>query len=177
MKKLFFNFLISASLTFLLIFFWNIFVLTLIPEVGIWNFRLSLSSLLVVFLVLERRGNWLPWMILYVEICESLYSVSPWGQHVLADLCILILAHFLKSFINVKKGASLFFLVITLLFVRYFISSLLWMIKMEYFEQWWPMLLGYLPQVFIMGFLSIPLFKIFKKIWKEKSLESDLNYV
>lgn len=175
MKKNIFLFFMSALYTFIMIFLWNIICLSFLPETGMLDLRLSISSLFVVFFALKKRGSWLPWAILYVEFCQSLFTVASWGQHVIAGLVILLLAKLLRDFINVKHNFAVVVVVCGLLIVRYIVMSVLWAVKIDGFQHLMEMIMDYLPQSIIMGFVAIPLFKLFTMIWGQRSLDGDFD--
>lgn len=175
MKKIAFSIFISGFLSFLIICAWNIGVMSLIPELGFMDFRLDISSVFVVFFALYRRGNWLPWAVLYVEFVQSLFSVTGWGHNVIAGLVILMLARALKEFINIKHIFASILFIEAMLIIRYCVLSLFWAAKMEAMSSWPEMMIDYLPQSFFMTLVALPLFKVLDKVWPSKSLDADME--
>lgn len=162
-------------MSFLIISVWNLGVMAVIPEFGFMDFRLDISSVFVVFFALNRRGSWLPWVILYVEFVQSLFSITGWGHNVIAGLIVLIIARVFKEFINVKHVFASFLFIEILLLIRYMILSLFWVAKMEAMTSWPEMMIDYLPQSLFMTLVALPMFKILEKVWTPQSLDGDME--
>ena len=175
MKKIFIEIFISSLISFLIISIWNISVMSIIPEFGFMDFRLDITSVFVVFFALYRRGSWLPWVVLYVEFIQSFFSVTGWGHNVIAGLFVLIIAHILKEFINIKHIFASVIFIEGLLIIRYAILSLFWVLKMEAVGSWPEMMFDYLPQSFFMTLVALPMFKVLEKVWPSRNLDRDME--
>ena len=175
MKKIIISLGLSTFYTFIFIACWNFLVMSALPELRFMDFRLDISSLFVVFFALKKRGPWLPWAVLLVESMQGLFSVTGSGHNIIAGLFVLMIANILKEFINVKLTLASLFFVQVLLVIRYMILSLFWAIKLEAFSALPEMMVDYLPQSFVMTLLSIPLFKLFEKIWHQRTLDSEFE--
>jgi hypothetical protein len=170
MKELLYKFLRSGLLSFVVLVGWNIVTSTFLPEVSS-NLRLEVSSLFVVYFALKRNESWLPWAVLYIEFLQSLFSVAAWGQNVIAGILLLLIARVIRELINVNHILASFLFIELLLLIRYVISSFIWSVKIESLDMWGGMILGYLPQSFILSLLAIPFFKLLSFIWKERKVE------
>lgn len=170
MKDIVYKFLRSGILSFIIIFLWNVVVSTFFSSTDM-GLRLEVNSLFVVYFALRKNESWLPWAILYIEFIQGLFSIGGWGQNVIAGLVILLLAKFLREFINVKHTIASFFFIEVLLLIRYGVASLIWSIKVQALDRWGVIFIEYLPDSLILSLLALMLFKIFPYIWPENKVE------
>ena len=128
-----FNFkylLSSLALTTLLLVSSEIIVSTMFPMIGLQFFRISLSSIIILYLCFYFNNIFIAPLIMYFEFVHGLFTVENWAISSFAFLIVSVVISYLRDLIHLSIWHVTFIYVQVFQFVLFGIES-----SLVYFKQ------------------------------------------
>lgn len=156
----------SLLFTIVILTIMEIFSSTMMPILGLSNFRMSFNVLLVLYLVLRINSIYLPYCILVLQLFHSLFSIEGWAIGTIAGVIISIIIGYIKDLIHFSNSISTMIIVQISQLGWILITSILTSLKLEDFGVMPGMIGRFIVPSILISIISPFIFKLLDTVWK-----------
>ena len=160
--------LISISLTLVFLLITDIVFSSLLPLIGLGQFRFSLHILFILYLGLRISSPYIAIFIFLIEYFHSLFTIESWAMGTFTGILICLLISVVKDIIHLKTKLMTFLMVQLFQLVWFVIVALMIYLKLDDMSYVWARLINFIPVSIIISFLSPFLFPILDRIWASR---------
>ena len=163
------------AVTIGILIFFEIVSSTLLPIVGIQNYRLPFHILIVLYLGFRLETPFLSILILLLQYVHSLFSIEGWAIGTVAGVLICMLCSYLKELLDFSSNIST--ILLTLLFqgLWFVVQGVLLYLTMDDWgyvvEKFW----RFVPESIVLSLLSPFIFGILDFVWWSLNQEGVLE--
>jgi hypothetical protein len=169
MKMRFSQLLISFAITLGLLVGFEIVTSAVLPALGWYEYRLTFSVLIIIFLAIRLDSPLLPWMIVLLQVVHSVFSVEGWALGTAAGLIVMLSANYLKELLQLTTPIVTMVTVQIFQFVWYTTVTLIICLKISNFDKLGMILWTFIPGSLFLSIISPFIFWILQKIWRVSS--------
>ncbi|MFZ9001597.1 MAG: hypothetical protein ACO20H_09850 [Bacteriovoracaceae bacterium] len=157
--------LVSISLTLIFLLITDILFSSLLPLIGLGQFRFSLHILFILYLGLRIRTPYIAIFIFLIEYFHSIFTIEGWAMGTVTGILVCILISFVKDIIHLKTKVMTFLMVQLFQFVWFLIMGIMIYLKLDDMTYVWTRLVNFIPVSVIVSFLSPFVFPTLDRIW------------
>ena len=158
--------LISLGLTTLILVIIEVLSSTILPFLGLLEFRIPINVLLVLYVGFKFNITYVPIIIFFIQYCYSFFTVEGWEAGTIAGIIIHIIISYFKDVIYLTSaGAIVMFVQLFQLIWFIIISSLFYMKTASLtfvIEKIW----RFLPESIVISLLAPVFFMLLDVIWQ-----------
>lgn len=163
------------AMTFGILIFFEIFSSTLLPIVGIQNYRLPFHILIVLYLGFRLETPFLSVLILMFQYVHSLFSIEGWAIGTVAGILICMVCSYLKELLDFSSNVSTILLTLFFQILWFLVQGVLFYLTMDdwayVIEKFW----RFIPESIVLSLMSPLVFGLLDFIWRSLNHESVLE--
>lgn len=165
MRYSFVDILSAMSKTLLLLVILEIISTAIFPALGLIQFKLAFSVLIVLFMAFKLDTPALPYLILVIQLFHAAFSIEGWGVGTLAGVLIAISMRYLRDMLEFSSNISTIVVVQIFQIAWFVIINILLCIKLNDFSHLMEMIWRYVPPSIFLSLLSPYFFKLLDRFW------------
>lgn len=162
--------------TAILLIILEIFTSSVLPALGIIDFKPAFNILIVLFLALKLEVVFLPFLILFYQYIHSVFSIEGWAPGAFAGILIAISVRYVKDMLNFSSALSTIIVVQVFQIAWFLLVALIFSIKLGDFSHFIPVFLRYLPESFFLSLISHHFFLLLDDFWQVNSKKAGASY-
>jgi len=154
--------------------FSEIILSSLVPLFFSYNLRLSITSIICIFIILKKNYTWVPILLFFFQFIHSFFSIQGWETGLLCSTLIWFILLYVKDMVHLSTGSLILFVGCSCLF-WFFCENLILGYKVGDFKHFF-MYLNLNLIEFVVLLISTPLiFSILEKLWPTKKMGDRLS--
>lgn len=152
--------------TFAILIVFEILSSSVLPILGIHQFKPAFSVLVVLYFAFKLDDPVLPFLILFTQFIHAGFSIDGWALGTMIGILIATLVRYTKDMLSFSNPVSTIIVVQVFQIFWFIIFSLLVTTKMGDFSQFFFVFFKYLPESIFISLISPSAFKLFDRFWK-----------
>ncbi|MBT3235961.1 MAG: hypothetical protein HN353_08420 [Bdellovibrionales bacterium] len=159
-------------ITLVLLILLEVFSSTVMPILGILNYRLPFNILIIIYMGFRVQSSTLAIQVLAVQYIHSMFTIEGWGIGTIAGVIICMIISYLREIVHLSSWPLT--ILVTMLFqlVWFIISASMLLIKSVGYayilDKFWHML----PEGLVISLMAPLFFILMDKIWQSNSSDS-----
>ncbi|MCK5072550.1 MAG: hypothetical protein KAQ98_03930 [Bacteriovoracaceae bacterium] len=156
----------SFVMTILILVVLEILVTTIMPILGIENYKLPFNILIILYIGFKLETPIVALLVLGIQICYSFFSIEGWALGTFAGVIVCMIISYLRDMLHFNS--KFFTIVVTQIFqiCWFIIVSILIYLKVENFDYILGKLGRFLPESLIISIMAPFFFSLLDRIWK-----------
>jgi len=162
--------------TIVLLVVLEIITTALLPALGISGFKPAFNVLIVLFLAFKLDTPLLPFLILIIQYTHSVFSIEGWAVGTFTGIFISISVKYIKDQLNFSSAISTIIVVQIFQILWFLCVATMFSIKLGSFSNFFPMMIGYIPESIFLSIISHFFFKLLDNFWQLNRRSSGMAY-
>lgn len=156
---------LGLAKTLILLIFFEMISTTVLPAIGIENFKPAFNVLIVLFLAFKIETPLLPFLILIIQYVHSAFSIEGWGAGTFTGILVSISVRYVRDMLNFTSAFSTIIVVQIFQLIWFVFISLMLSMKQGDFSGFFPYIGSNIPESIFLSLISHHFFKLLDNFW------------
>ena len=160
--------------TLILLIIVEMITTTVLPAIGIENFKPAFNVLIVLFLAFKIETPLLPFLILIIQYVHSAFSIEGWGAGTFTGILVSVSVRYVKDMLNFTSAISTIIVVQVFQLIWFVFISLMLSMKQGDFSGFFSYIGSNIPETIFLSLISHHVFKLLDNFWMVDRKESGM---
>ena len=176
MKYSFPDVVVGFLKTTVLLILLEVFSSTVLPAIGINDFKPAFNVLIILFLAFKLDVPFLPFLILSFQYIHSAFSVEGWALGTFAGIIIAISVRYVKDMLSFTSPMSTIIVVQIFQLAWFVLVSFIFSLKLGDFSSFIPVFIKYIPESIFLSLISHHFFLLLDNFWQVNKKNNGASY-